>query len=191
MNRFRFLLVFLLLPFALGACGSSQEAASCSNDDDLCPPGCAPESDNDCGELQWQDPPAESAMTWQEAIDYCESLSEDGFSDWHLPNIDELRSLIRGCSDTETEGSCAIDGDCLSHDDCWNDPCIGCLELEGPANGCYWREDLQGACDCYWSSSLREDGNVGRWGVFFTFGRVNNYFKDNPYSVRCVRRVIL
>ncbi len=33
-------------------------------------------------------------MTWNDAVDYCANLNEDGYSDWRLPNIDELKTLM-------------------------------------------------------------------------------------------------
>ena len=44
--------------------------------------------------LEWQDDATPPAMNWQDAIDYCESLSLGGDSDWRLPNIKELDSLV-------------------------------------------------------------------------------------------------
>ncbi len=32
--------------------------------------------------------------SWQDAVNYCEQLSYGGFSDWRLPNVDELHSLV-------------------------------------------------------------------------------------------------
>jgi len=44
--------------------------------------------------LQWQDNEVGSRTTWQGAIDRCESLILDGQSDWRLPNINELKSIV-------------------------------------------------------------------------------------------------
>ncbi|MBR4531566.1 PEGA domain-containing protein [bacterium] len=43
--------------------------------------------------LQWSNI-AEDEMTQNEAINYCENLNEGEYSDWRLPNIDELRTLV-------------------------------------------------------------------------------------------------
>ena len=46
--------------------------------------------------LQWQDNTAAKTVTrsWQEAISYCEALNLGEKSDWRLPNINELISLV-------------------------------------------------------------------------------------------------
>jgi formylglycine-generating enzyme required for sulfatase activity len=43
--------------------------------------------------LTWQKVQSTSAMTWEQSLQYAESLSLGGMSDWRLPNIKELQSL--------------------------------------------------------------------------------------------------
>ena len=49
--------------------------------------------------LEWQDDYSDNNndiknTTWQSAIDYCENLNLNGISNWRLPNLNELSSLI-------------------------------------------------------------------------------------------------
>lgn len=136
--------------------------------------------------LTWQNPPADDRMTWSEAKRYCSDL--DGGS-WRLPTIGELRSLIRGCPAMESGGTCNVEeGVCLAWS-CRDDSCARCADYEGPANGCYWPESIQGDCDWYWSSSPVEDNDGYAWFVGFINGRVNDTggVYDGPIFVRCVR----
>lgn len=45
--------------------------------------------------LMWQQRESK-AMTWEQALAYCESLDLGGYGDWRLPNIRELFSLVDG-----------------------------------------------------------------------------------------------
>lgn len=47
-------------------------------------------------------------MDWGNAKAYCEDFEEGGYNDWHLPNVDEIRTLIRNCSRMITGGECPI-----------------------------------------------------------------------------------
>ena len=44
--------------------------------------------------LMWQKDTQGGQMDWDSAITYCENLSLAGHSDWYLPDLDELKSLI-------------------------------------------------------------------------------------------------
>lgn len=43
--------------------------------------------------LIWQKTPYSDSITWEDALNYAETLSLNGFSDWRLPNIKELQSI--------------------------------------------------------------------------------------------------
>jgi len=43
--------------------------------------------------LQWQDN-GTPFKKWNDAIDYCKDLSLGGYTDWRLPNINELFTLV-------------------------------------------------------------------------------------------------
>ena len=50
-------------------------------------------TDNKTG-LMWMKETASSQMNWKEALFYCENLEYAGYSDWRLPNIKELGSIV-------------------------------------------------------------------------------------------------
>ena len=180
------------------------DGATDETTDDLCPANqyclvgvCYPAMvDNGDGTLTdtatdyvWQKaPPPE--MTWGNAKTYC-SGNQAGLSGigWHLPDVTELRSLVRGCPAIEQpDGTCNIDvDDCLSSA-CKDAACITCLSDQGPDESCYWDPRLEGSCSNYWSSTARNDDPEITWFVSFEHGYVhdsNNLTSEN--GVRCVR----
>ncbi len=65
--------------------------------EDMTPEGSIPddfETRDEYAGLTWQKEPPESPMTWEEAIEYCKNLRLDGYTDWRLPTITELKSLV-------------------------------------------------------------------------------------------------
>ena len=138
--------------------------------------------------LTWQVHPAANTMILQEATSYCKSLSAGGHSDWRLPTISELRSLIRGCAGTVTGGACGVTDECLNSS-CRNDPCTGCGNRAGPGSGgAYWPSEISGEISRYWSSSAVADAGYVAWFVNFDGGQFVRYggFDNNGYA-RCVR----
>jgi hypothetical protein len=51
----------------------------------------------------------DGSLNWQEALNFCESLEAGGASDWRLPDIKELHSLVDYTRSPDTTNSAAID----------------------------------------------------------------------------------
>ena len=135
-------------------------------------------------QLCWQQPPADEPMTWQDAIAYCDDLVHAGHADWRLPRIQELITLVRGCSSIDCQ---VHDPDCLATSCRQNPECQGCTQDEGPAeNGCYWDVALTGTCDWYHSSSAVDGGPYDAWYIYFQSGSVDNGAMGLEKQVRCV-----
>ena len=150
-------------------------------------PECSSTSSTPCKDsssgLTWS-ARASSIYTWQDAVDYCSSYSEGGLSGWRLPNINELRTLIKNCAGSQTGGSCAVqDPDCLSFS-CWSDSCY-CDDMEN--NGGYYSKLGDDDNVYLWSSSTRSDSTNGAWLVVFNYGGVGSDSKTSSRYVRCVR----
>ncbi len=206
MKRKPFVAILLGSVFALGTMG-------CGDDDSGEADGGTTFFMTSCGggyldpdtELCWQDPPSTKGMNWYEAtgtahpnynpddIDYCGDLDWGGHTDWRMPEVDELISLIRGCVDGAATGdmstnNCGVyDPFCLeaSCDD--EKDCDNCKYLNGPgAEGCYWDPALSGVCSWYWSSSIVPGAGFA-WLVYFNFGFVICDIKEKTVTVRCVR----
>jgi len=147
--------------------------------------------------LCWQNPPSTGTFTWDGALAHCNDLSSGGFDDWHLPLIQELISLMRGCVDGTETGDlstslCGVTDPACLGEECLASGCTHCDFLEGPdddPSGCYWDPEVGGACDetFYWSSSSSATYPSNAWWVFFGYGTVDDFAKTVAGNVRCVR----
>ena len=130
--------------------------------------------------LEWSNESPKN-MLWDDAIAYCKNLDEDGLSDWQLPNIDELRTLIKQHPGTQTGGTCKISeetGKIATTD--WTDECEG----RRNSGGSKLRDS-----GWFWPSSTTSADSIYAWGVGFSGGEVSEKNKDKMHgSVRCVRR---
>ena len=126
-------------------------------------------------------------FTLAEAKAYCAESTVDGFDDWHLPSISELRTIIRGCPATETSGSCAVTDDCSSTD-CEIGGCGGCELFGGPLEGCYLPKELN--CEgipYFWSTVPNATFPEFQWGVDFRYAGVTDTAAGGTRKARCVR----
>lgn len=163
-------------------------------------PDCSSSSGTPCKDsssgLTWS-AIASSTMTWSNAKSYCESYSDGGLSGWHLPTIDELRTLLiadrvkNNCQVSETN-------DCLSSS-CWS--CSTCTQTGTQSSSGTSCDDSGtsysdgryskfGDTGWFWSSSIPSDYSGYAWRVDFSSGIVGiDYldYLDGGNDVRCVR----
>ena len=140
-------------------------------------PECTPTSLTPCydssSKLIWSKR-AGNEMTWQDAVDHCNSYSEGGLSAWRLPDIDELRTLLLWSN----ENLCKVSekNNCLSRE-CWS--CETCVE-EGRISeymGCFsaalhaddGRYSKLGDAGDLWSSSSESSGSAWRVGFGYQY----------------------
>lgn len=135
---------------------------------------------------------ASSTYTWANAVSYCDNLTE---GDWHLPTIDELRTLLIA---SRVSANCQVSetNNCLSYSSCFS--CSTCTQtgtqsssgttdcsMTSYSDGRYSKFGETGGL---WSSSVLSDNSIFAWFVSFSYGHVGYAFKANSDgSVRCVR----
>lgn len=182
-----------------GTGGSTDEGADGSGgstdegDDDGAQPGCDGAGvwhDADAG-LCWEHSPSDQPIGFFSAEEYCTELSLAGYSDWEMPTIHQLVTLLRGCD----QSGCELLDNPHCEDTCYSGCATDCEPWAGPGqDGCYWAADLGGSCDNegYWSSTSPADHDDGVWRIFFHWGNLDLTGKDDPSEsqqilIRCVR----
>jgi hypothetical protein len=139
--------------------------------------------------LAWEHAPPATPLAWSAAKARCEGLALAG-GGWRLPKIQELRSLIRGCANTEIGGACGATDPTCTYRACM----AGCDQCPSTiVNGvrpCFWPPELGGSCDAaHWSGTAYQDSvDPGAWYVDFGNGAfVHGWLASQPLLVRCVR----
>lgn len=127
--------------------------------------------------LQWSNK-SPNDMTWRKAVNYCKNLNEGGYSDWRLPNIDELRTLIQNDPGTQSGGSCPISEKAGK---------LSSKDLTKDCNGSGSAVSKLGDRGWFWSSSTSSVISIYAWFVDFNYGGVICNTKPHTCSVRCVR----
>ena len=142
------------------------------------------------GNLIWSDRSSQEIVC-EAAKQYCEDLTEGGFTDWRLPNIDELRLLVKNCPAIESGGECRISEKkgILSWNDNLGDCGCFCTVSRSQSKGCsiyydnYSKFGDEGAlCSSSYESS---SGSTWIWLIDFTDGQLVT--GGGPRGVRCVR----
>lgn len=109
---------------------------------------------DDATGLMWMQDDSETGMNWEDALSYAEGMEYAGYSDWRLPDIKELQSILDYSRSPQSTGSAAID------------PVFNCTEITNKAG--------ESDFPYYWSSTTHAnwtDGNEGAWAAYLAFGR--------------------
>ncbi len=159
------------------------------------------EQDEPCRTIDgkmWWSPKTAETKDWQSALNYCEKklneLNKCGYSDWHLPIIDELKMLLKWRRDSQCKVSETDDH--LSFNDYWT--CSSCCHdcTLGGGGECNYssyfydgRYSKLGDSGLLWSSSVPTEYTHSAWTVNFNAAQVYNKSKLNTTEVyvRCVR----
>ena len=126
-------------------------------------------------------------VTYAEAEAFCQSFTlGDLFVYWRLPTIDELRSLVRGCPGTVTDGECPLSEECSDIDECYTADCTGCAIGEGPGpSGFYWPDEMTGDADYQWvwpASPMLN--NTGR--AIISYGDASVFYTEESMQVQTI-----
>ena len=116
-------------------------------------------------------------MTFEEAEKYCKSLSENGFDDWHLPTLHEIRTLADKCVAEENQDFCELTDSC-EWNNCAEILCGKCVKYDDSVDyGTFW---------------TRTPFHKGKVFVFTISEETeeNQVVKSETHLVKCVRRAV-
>ena len=120
------------------------------------------------GNLQWSQK-VKFKADYDSAIKICQSLNKNGEEGWHLPTIEELRTLIINCPQNESGGQCVVD-----KDDC---------------DGCGYKKEHSVFSDreFFWSSTPHKYVESNAWSVNFDNGGITFIGRSGEHNFRCVK----
>ncbi|MBT6763030.1 MAG: DUF1566 domain-containing protein, partial [Prolixibacteraceae bacterium] len=119
-------------------------------------------TDNATG-LMWTKDDSGTGMNWQQALEYAEGKEFAGYSDWRLPNIKELQSIVDYLRSPGSSNSAAID------------PVFNCTEITN--------EGGQKDYPYYWSGTTHANMQNGGNAAYISFGRALGYFNGSWQDV--------
>lgn len=153
-------------------CVEMNEMNECSPGDSL------PCKDSSTG-LIWSSKYSDNQ--WHEK---CKDLSEGNLSNWKTPSIGQLRTLIRNCPNTETNGTCEISDECYD-EMCYSpESCKGCIANN---DGKY---SVIGDWEPFCSESSYAPETACFWAVNFGNGAIETICSKNyndTKNIRCTR----
>ena len=120
-------------------------------------------TDNATG-LMWQQADDGFTRDWESALTYAEGLSLGGYSDWRLPNVKELQSIVNYTKAPDVTESAAID------------PLFFCTSFNDP-------DGVSGQYGYYWTGTTHLDGaNPYDGAAYIAFGKAQGKMEVPPGS---------
>ena len=99
----------------------------------------------------------DGTLNWEQALEWVEDLEYAGHSDWRLPNIKELQSIIDYSRSPDTTNSAAID------------PMFRATPIRDALGDVNY--------PFYWSSTTHKKAGDGRTACYFAFGRSQGWMQ--------------
>lgn len=116
--------------------------------------------------LTWQKQDSQQGLDWPSSLSYCENLTLAGNSDWRLPNVKELESIVDYGRSPDTTNSAAID------------PLFYATEIKNEAGQVDYAN--------YWSSTTHRGSRKNYEGAnaaYISFGRSVGYMGNQWVDV--------
>jgi hypothetical protein len=113
--------------------------------------------------LTWTQSDSASGMNWEASLNYCESLDTAGITNWRLPNVKELQSIVDYSRSPNTTNSAAID------------PIFSTSTITNEAG--------QVDYPFFWSSTTHANQVSGGNAAYIAFGRALGYTNDQWQDV--------
>ncbi|MEK7703551.1 MAG: DUF4215 domain-containing protein [Myxococcota bacterium] len=174
--------------------GNLDAPEECDDGNEVAGDGCSVDCRNECPEgyydaaidLCWENPQGAANGVQVAAQTYCAALASTSGKAWRVPQISDLRSLVRSCATSALGGACPIDDVSDSGDSVPS--CNGCVTNAGPGvGGCYWPSEMGACADNLWSASVITDQTTYVWVVRFSDALIAPASTTYDNDARCVR----
>ncbi len=110
--------------------------------------------------LMWMQNDNSEALNWEDALGYAKGKEFAGYSDWRLPDVKELQSIVDYTRSPSTTNSAAID------------PIFNCTKISNEAG--------ESDYPFYWSSTTHANWSdqSGGFAAYVSFGRAMGYMDE-------------
>lgn len=116
-------------------------------------------------DLMWTKYDNGQGVYWEDALAYAENATVAGHSDWRLPNVKELQSILDYTRSPSTSNSAAIDA------------IFNCSTITDQGGNTDYPYYWSGTTHANWSSN-----NSGGWASYVCFGEAEGWMEEPPLS---------